>query len=89
MATEMLQRNEGHAEGPIAKAIENFTAEIPSDVFLTTAIGAIGVSWGMHLMGMPKAGLFVGQWVPTILIMGVYNKLVKLHGSEAPGKKAA
>jgi len=26
--------------------------------------------------------LFVGQWVPTILILGLYNKLVKQHGSD-------
>jgi hypothetical protein len=25
---------------------------------------------------------FVGQWVPTFLIFGLYNKLVKLHGSD-------
>jgi hypothetical protein len=24
----------------------------------------------------------VGQWAPTILIMGLYNKLVKVKGSE-------
>jgi hypothetical protein len=26
--------------------------------------------------------LFVGQWAPTILILGLYNKLVKQHGSD-------
>jgi hypothetical protein len=25
--------------------------------------------------------LFVGQWAPTMLILGLYNKLVKQHGS--------
>jgi hypothetical protein len=28
------------------------------------------------------AALFVGQWAPTFLLLGIYNKLVKLHGSE-------
>jgi hypothetical protein len=26
--------------------------------------------------------LFVGQWVPTLLIFGLYNKLVKQLGSD-------
>ena len=26
--------------------------------------------------------LFVGQWAPTFLILGLYNKLVKLLGSD-------
>ena len=25
---------------------------------------------------------FVGQWAPTFLILGLYNKMVKLHGSD-------
>ena len=26
--------------------------------------------------------MFVGQWTPTLLILGLYNKLVKQHGSD-------
>ncbi|HTF67022.1 MAG TPA: hypothetical protein VK638_30500 [Edaphobacter sp.] len=29
------------------------------------------------------AALFVGQWAAPFLLMGIYNKLVKLHGSDA------
>jgi hypothetical protein len=32
--------------------------------------------------------LFVGQWAPAFLILGVYNKLVKQHGSDAYSKAA-
>jgi hypothetical protein len=28
-------------------------------------------------------GSFVGMWVPTILLLGIYNKLVKLEGHDA------
>jgi hypothetical protein len=34
------------------------------------------------LFGQRNVANFVGQWVPTILIIGLYNKLVKLEGSE-------
>jgi hypothetical protein len=30
----------------------------------------------------PEA-LFVGQWVAPFLLLGIYNKMVKQHGSDA------
>jgi len=35
------------------------------------------------LAGKSDLALFVGQWAPAFLIMGVYNKMVKQHGSDA------
>jgi hypothetical protein len=34
------------------------------------------------MMGNKDASLFVGQWAPTLLILGLYNKLVKQLGSD-------
>jgi hypothetical protein len=36
----------------------------------------------MMAMGQEKKANFIGQWAPTLLILGLYNKMVKLHGSE-------
>lgn len=69
-------------EGPAARAIEEYTTEIPSDVFLWAAGGAIAGSLYCQMTGRSKRALFIGQWVPTFLILGLYNKLVKLKGSE-------
>ena len=33
-------------------------------------------------MGKKNASVFVGQWAPTFLILGLYNKLVKQLGSD-------
>ena len=74
--------NGQHSEGPTAKAIEQETAKLPSDTFLWAALGSMGVSLGLKLCGKNHAANFVGQWAPTLLILGTYNKLVKLHGSE-------
>ena len=71
-----------HTEGRIAKTIEDQTAKLPSDTFLWGAIGAMAVSASLHMMGNTKASVFVGQWAPSILILGLYNKLVKQHGSD-------
>ncbi len=69
-------------EGTVTRAIEHYTSAAPSGLFLSLGMGCIGISALLHLMGRKHDAQFVGQWVPTILIMGLYNKLVKLEGSE-------
>ena len=74
--------NPEHQEGPVAKTIEEQTAKLPSDLFLWAALGSIALSLGFKLAGKDDKALFVGQWPPTFLILGLYNKLVKLEGSD-------
>jgi len=74
--------NSEHKEGAITKAIENQTAKLPSDTYLIGAGVAVGISLTLKLMGKKPEALFVGQWVAPILILGVYNKLVKQLGSD-------
>ncbi len=71
-----------HKEGELAKTIESQTAKLPSDTFLWTAGGAILGSLLLHSFGRRHWGLLMGQWVPTLLILGLYNKLVKLEGHD-------
>jgi hypothetical protein len=74
--------NPQHSEGQVAEAIEEQTAKLPSDLFLWTAIGCMGISLTLQLMKQKHVSLFIGQWAPSILIMGLYNKLVKLEGHD-------
>jgi hypothetical protein len=71
-----------HQEGRVARAIEEQTAKVPSDAFLWTAVGAGCASMALMFCGRRDSSLFVGQWVPTILICGLYNKLVKVAGHD-------
>jgi hypothetical protein len=71
-----------HAEGTVARTIENQTAKLPSDLFLWAAVGSIATSATLKIMGQDKTALFVGQWAPTFLILGLYNKIVKVVGSD-------
>ena len=71
-----------HAEGSMAKAIEQQTAKLPSDVYLWAAGGAVAASAVFQLLKRPKASLFIGQWVAPFLLLGVYNKIVKVAGSD-------
>jgi hypothetical protein len=74
---------EQQKEGKIASAIERQTSRIPSDVFLWGALGSMGISLILALARQGKAATFVGQWVPTMLLFGVYNKIVKVAGHDA------
>lgn len=71
-----------HREGSIARTIEQNTAKLPSDTFLWAALGSIGLSLAFQLTGNEKKANFIGHWAPTFLILGLYNKLVKLQGSD-------
>jgi hypothetical protein len=73
---------EEFSEGCVAKMIEEQTAKLPSDVFLWAACGAMVTSLAFELVGEDRKATFFGQWAPTLLVLGLYNKLVKLHGSE-------
>ncbi len=74
--------NPEHKEGEVAKAIETQTAKLPSDLFLWAALASMGVSLTLKLTGSKHDSLFIGQWAAPFLLLGVYNKLVKLEGSE-------
>jgi hypothetical protein len=74
--------NPEHEEGEVAKAIEKQTAKLPSDVFLWAALGSMAISLTLQLTGAKHRSLFIGQWAPSFLLLGIYNKLVKLEGSD-------
>ena len=70
-----------HAEGNLARLIEQQAAKVPSHWFLFAALGAMALSLGLELAGRTRASRFVGQWPPTLLATGIYNKMVKTLGT--------
>ncbi len=78
----MNDHNKQHEEGTVAKKIENQTAKLPSDVFLWSSLAAMGVSLGLKCMKHKHLALFVGQWAAPFLLLGIYNKIVKVEGHD-------
>ncbi len=79
---DKITENKEKKEGPIAKAIENQTAKLPSDFFLWAALGSMAVSLALKVAKQDHKALFVGQWASPFLLFGLYNKLVKVEGHD-------
>ena len=78
----------GVAEDRVTGAIESQTSKIPSSGYLAAALGAIVASAVLKSVGKDDWALFVGQWPAAFMLMGLYNKIVKQHGSDAFSKAA-
>jgi len=71
-----------HEEGKVAKFIEQQTAKVPSDIYLWAAVGSMLGALSLFFSGKKHAALLVGQYAPAFLIMGLYNKVVKVEGHD-------
>jgi len=69
-------------EDQVTAAIEKCTSQVPSSVYLGLALGSMAVSLVLQSSKRQHEALFVGQWAAPFLILGLYNKLVKIHGSD-------
>lgn len=84
-ATAGFGEDDPPKEGPVAKSLESVTSRLPSDVWLWASVGSMLVSLGLQLSGNRKTkdvSNFIGQWAPTLLILGLYNKVVKVAGHD-------
>jgi hypothetical protein len=78
----------GVEEDRITGAIESQTSKLPSSGYLAAAFASIAASAVLKVVGKNDWALFVGQWPAAFMLMGVYNKMVKQHGSDAYSKAA-
>jgi hypothetical protein len=69
-------------EGEVARRLEGLTSRLPSDFFLWGGLASVATSLGFMLAGRKQVANFIGQWVPTLLLFGVYNKIVKIAGHD-------
>jgi hypothetical protein len=75
-------KTSGAQEDNFTATIESQTARIPSSAYLAAALASIAAAAVLKLAGKHQNALFVGQWAAPFLLMGVYNKMVKQHGSD-------
>jgi hypothetical protein len=81
--SKLDQVNPGQEEGPVAEMIEEQTAKIPSDAWLWVALGSMAASLTLKVLKRDDISIFVGLWAPSLLLFGIYNKLVKQLGHDS------
>ena len=57
----------------ILETIEN----LPTSVYYGSVAGSIALSLALFFSGKRQEAIFVGLWAPTILNLGLYNKLLR------------
>lgn len=71
-------------EGRVTAMVENQTGKIPSMAWLGLAVGSMAASAVILATSQKKEyANFVGLWAPSFLLVGIYNKLVKLEGNDS------
>ena len=67
-------------EGRTTRMVEDFTAKMPSLGYMGLAVGAMAASAAIASFSRKKElANFVGLWAPSFLIVGLYNKIVKIE----------
>jgi hypothetical protein len=71
------------SEDQITSLLESQTAKLPSSFFLAASLASMAASLILKAQGKDNNALFIGQWAAPFLLLGIYNKMVKQHGSDA------
>jgi hypothetical protein len=66
----------------IAHITESMASRTPTLLFLFGALIAVAVSAALQLNRKRQLSLFIGQWAPSLLLFGLYNKLSKTMGAD-------
>jgi hypothetical protein len=83
MENKVDTKSVGQREDRVTGAIEAQTSKIPSSGYLAAALSSMAASAVLKMAGKNDWAMFVGRFAPAFLLLGVYNKMVKQHGSDA------
>jgi hypothetical protein len=69
-------------EDQLTALMESYSARWPTSLFMGAAIASMIGSLILKSQKKEQHALFIGQWAAPFLILGLYNKIVKQHGSD-------
>ena len=70
-------------EDQVTSLIESYSSKLPSSFYLGASVASMIGSLILKAQGKDENALFVGQWAAPFLLLGIYNKMVKQHGSDS------
>lgn len=69
-------------EDQVTALLESYSAKWPTSIFMGAALASMLGSLILKCSGKEHHALFIGQWAAPFLLLGLYNKMVKQHGSD-------
>lgn len=63
----------------IDRPVDEVASRIPAAPYIAGVAASIVASAALFASGKRSAALFVGLWAPTVLNMGIYNKLLQVR----------
>jgi len=67
----------------LSHKIEERAAQVPSVSFISLAVASmVGSAILAFFTDKKDTANFIGMWAPSFLLMGVYNKLIRIEHSE-------
>ena len=83
--SKSFSKSQERHEGELTHQLEEQTSKISSANWLGLAIGSMAASATIALLSKRKdMANFVGLWAPSFLLIGIYNKLVKIEKAAMP-----
>lgn len=65
----------------IDRPIDEVASKLPAAPYMAAVAASIVASAALFASGRRLGALFVGLWAPTVLNMGIYNKLLQVRHS--------
>lgn len=59
------------------RIVENQVRRVPPSLLVGLALGSMALSAAFAVGGKLKVANFIGQWVPSLLILATYDRLVQ------------
>ncbi len=72
--SKMLHWMPTRGGGLATRMLDSQATRVPTDFLLYFAGASMLGSLALQLSGKKEHAMFIGQWVPTLLILGIYNR---------------
>jgi len=66
------------------RLVESQIRRVPPSLLVGLALGSMGLSAAFALAGKMKVANFIGQWVPPLLILATFERLIQAEGGSGP-----
>jgi hypothetical protein len=72
------------------RVVEEQVRRVPPSLLVGLALGSIAISAAFAVAGKMKVANFIGQWVPSLLILATFDRLMQAEvGPAARGASSA